>query len=105
MDRASAAMLFRLWQHNQERRRRQQHQLYKKLCQCCTNNGQTIKSVVLSLVREHSEPYLPQTMCLDLPDPLTNLYEKEMRDVSRNELQKRAEALFEHLSVSKEQVR
>lgn len=83
----------------------EQCQLYKNLSQCCTKDGETIKPVILSLVREHSDSYVPKTVSLDLPDPFTNLYEKEMRDVSRDELQKRAEAVFEQLSVSKEQVR
>ena len=41
---------------------------------------------------------------LDPPEPLTNLYNKQIRDLNLAELQDRAEALFEDITVTKEQV-
>ncbi|KAG5278175.1 hypothetical protein AALO_G00096030 [Alosa alosa] len=40
---------------------------------------------------------------LDLPEPLTNLYDKQARDLNLAELQDRAEALFKDITVTKEQ--
>uniref|UniRef100_A0AAV2MLU1 Heat shock protein 70 n=1 Tax=Knipowitschia caucasica TaxID=637954 RepID=A0AAV2MLU1_KNICA len=44
-----------------------------------------------------------QAVMLDLPEPLTNLYKKQARDLNLAELQDRAEALFEDITVTKEQ--
>lgn len=79
-------------------------QLYSNLSKHCTQEGKVIKSAVLSVVREYAESYVPKAVILDLPDPLINLYDKQARDVDLAELEDRAEALFENLTVTQEQV-
>ncbi|XP_055012544.1 uncharacterized protein LOC129409807 [Boleophthalmus pectinirostris] len=82
----------------------EQAQLYYNLSQCRTQEGQTIKPAVLSVVREYAASYMPKAVKLDIPEPLTNLYDKQARDLSLAELQDRAEALFEGIIVTKEQM-
>lgn len=82
----------------------EQAQLYNNLSKSCTQEGQIIKPAVLSVVTEYAASYVPKAVMLDLPEPLTNLYDKQARDVNLAELQDRAEALFEHITVTKEQV-
>lgn len=82
----------------------EQAQLYINLSQSCTQEGKPIKPAVLSVVREYAASYEPKAVMLDLPEPLTNLYDKQARDLNLAELQDRAEALFEHITLTKEQV-
>lgn len=76
----------------------EQAQLYNDLSQCRTQEEQIIKPVVLSVVKEYAASYVPNAVMLDLPEPLTNLYDKQTRDLNL------AEALFEDITVTKEQV-
>jgi len=69
-----------------------------------TQEEQIIKPVVLSVDKEYAASYVPKAVMLDLPEPLTNLYDKQTRDLNLAELQDRAEALFEETTVTKEQV-
>lgn len=82
----------------------EQAQLYNNLSQCHTQEEQIIKPVVLSVVKEYAASYVPKAVMLDVPEPLTNLYNKQIRDLNLAELQDRAEALFEDITVTKEQV-
>ena len=82
----------------------EQAQLYNNLSQCRTQEEQIIKPVVLSVVKEYAASYVPKAVMLDLPEPLTNLYNKQARDLNLAELQYRAETLFEDITVTKEQV-
>ncbi|KTG46638.1 hypothetical protein cypCar_00031956 [Cyprinus carpio] len=81
----------------------EQAQLYNNLSQCHTQEEQIIKPVVLSVVKEYAASYVPKAVMLDVPEPLTNLYNKQIRDLNLAELQDRAEALFEDITVTKEQ--
>lgn len=63
--------------------------------------GQTIKPAVLSVVSEYAALYVPKTVMLDLPLPLTTLYDKQARESSLEELQGRAETLFETVTREK----
>ncbi|KAK7880214.1 hypothetical protein WMY93_033122 [Mugilogobius chulae] len=81
----------------------EQDQLYHNLSQCRTQEGQIIKPVVLSVIREYAASYIPKAVMLDLPQPLTSLYDKQARDLNLAVLQDRAEALFENITVTKEQ--
>ncbi|XP_042578870.1 uncharacterized protein LOC109075294 isoform X4 [Cyprinus carpio] len=82
----------------------EQAQLYNNLSQCRTQEEQIIKPVVLSVVKEYAASYVPKAVMLDVPEPLTNLYNKQIRDLNLAELQDRAEALFEDITVTKEQM-
>ncbi|XP_076137714.1 uncharacterized protein LOC143121217 [Alosa pseudoharengus] len=82
----------------------EQAQLYNNLSQCRTQEEQIIKPVVLSVVKEYAASYVPKAVILDLPEPLTNLYDKQARDLNLADLQDRAEALFEDITVTKEQM-
>lgn len=82
----------------------EQAQLYNNLSQCRTQEEQIIKPVVLSVVKEYAASYVPKAVMLNVPEPLTNLYNKQLRDLNLAELQDRAEALFEDITVTKEQV-
>ncbi|KAK7878949.1 hypothetical protein WMY93_034203, partial [Mugilogobius chulae] len=55
----------------------EQDQLYHNLSQCRTQEGQIIKPVVLSVIREYAASYIPKAVMLDLPQPLTSLYDKQ----------------------------
>ncbi|KAL1276487.1 hypothetical protein QQF64_036110 [Cirrhinus molitorella] len=81
----------------------EQAQLYSHLSKCCTQDGQIIKPAVLSVVSEYASSYVPKIVMLGLPEPLTTLYDKQAREVSLEVLQDRAEAVFEDISVTKEQ--
>ncbi|KAK7889045.1 hypothetical protein WMY93_024605 [Mugilogobius chulae] len=81
----------------------EQDQLYHNLSQCRTQEGQIFKPVVLSVIREYAASYIPKAVMLDLPQPLTSLYDKQARDLNLAVLQDRAEALFENITVTKEQ--
>ena len=59
----------------------EQAQLYNNLSQCRTQEEQIIKPVVLSVVKEYAASYVPKAVMLDLPEPLTNLYNKQARDL------------------------
>lgn len=82
----------------------EQAQLYSKLSKSCTQDGQTIKPAVLSVVCEYAASYVPKTVMLDLPQPITTLYDKQARESSLKELQDRAETLSETITVTREQV-
>lgn len=83
----------------------EQAQLYNNLSQCRTQDGQIVKPVVLSVVKEYAASYVPKAVMLDLPNPLTNLYDKQARNLNLPELQSRAQTLFEDITVTKEQVK
>ena len=83
----------------------EQSQFYTNLSKCHTQNGKAVKPAVLSIVPNHAQNYVPSVVNLDLPSPLTSLYDKVNRDLSLEELQEKAERVFEEISVTNEQVR
>ncbi len=83
----------------------EQAQLYSDLSKSSTQEGQIVKPAILSVVREYAASYVAKAVMLDLPEPLTNLYNKQARDDNLAQLQGRSETLFEHLTVTKEQVK
>ncbi|XP_063738997.1 uncharacterized protein LOC134864141 [Eleginops maclovinus] len=78
----------------------EQTQFYQNLSQCRTQDGKSCRPAVLSVVRGYATSYVPKAVKLDLPEPLTSLYDKKARDLNLAELQERAEGIFEDLTVS-----
>ncbi|XP_063078672.1 uncharacterized protein LOC134468728 [Engraulis encrasicolus] len=81
----------------------EQAQLYKNLSQCHTQDGKSCRPAVLSVVPGYATSYVPKAVRLDLPEPLTSLYDKKARDLSLAELQEQAEGIFDDLAVTEEQ--
>ena len=79
-------------------------EFYNALSQCKKQNGQPIKPAILSLVKAHSHNYIPKEIQLDMPIPLTELYHKDNRSLSKEALLKKAEEVFDDLKITKEQV-
>ncbi|XP_063043188.1 uncharacterized protein LOC134437633 isoform X2 [Engraulis encrasicolus] len=82
----------------------EQAQLYKNLSQCHTQDGKSCRPAVLSVVPGYATSYIPKAVKLDLPEPLTSLYDKKARDLSLAELQEQAEGIFDDLAVTEEQM-
>ncbi|KAG1955401.1 NACHT, LRR and PYD domains-containing protein 12-like [Pimephales promelas] len=72
----------------------EQAQLYNNLSQCRTQEEQIIKPVVLSVVEEYAASCVPKAVMPDLPEALTNLCNKQTRDLNLADVQDRAEALL-----------
>lgn len=83
----------------------EQSQFYINLSKCHTQHGKAIKPAVLSIIENHAQNYVPSIVNLDLPPPLTNLYDKANRDLSPGELQEKAQMVFQDISITQEQVR
>ncbi|KAL2098424.1 hypothetical protein ACEWY4_007631 [Coilia grayii] len=81
----------------------EQAQLYYNLSQCRTQDGKLVKPALLSVVNGYATSYVPKSVLLDLPEPLTKLYEKKARDLNLADLQDQAEAIFEDITVTEEQ--
>ena len=82
----------------------EQAQFYQNLSQCRTQDGKSCRPAVLSVVPGYATTYVPKAVKLDLPEPLTSLYDKKARDLSLAELQERAEGIFDDLTVTEQQV-
>lgn len=63
-----------------------------------------LQPAVLSVVGGYAANCAPKGVTLDVPEPLTDLYDKQASDCSLAELQDQAETLFERVTVTKEQV-
>ena len=70
--------------------------LYKELSQCG-------KPALLSLVPGYSEAYIPASATGSLPLPLTEVFQKDMLESSYPELLKVCSAVFDTITVTKEQ--
>ena len=64
-----------------------------------------MKPACLATIENHAQNYVPSIVNLDLPPPLTSLYDKANRDLSLEELQAKAEMVFQEISITQEQVR
>ena len=82
----------------------EQSQFYTNLSKCHTQHGKAVKPAVLSIVQNHAQNYVPSVVNLDLPCPLTSLYDNANRDMSLEELQEKAERVFEEISITNQQV-
>ncbi|KAG1927357.1 hypothetical protein F2P79_024295 [Pimephales promelas] len=65
----------------------EQAQLYNNLSQCRTQEKQIIKPVVLSVVEEYAASCVPKAVMPDLPEALTNLCNKQTRDLNLADVQ------------------
>ena len=63
----------------------EQSQFYTNLSKCHTQHGKAVKPAVLSIVQNHAQNYVPSAVNLDLPSPLTSLYDNANRDMSLEE--------------------
>ena len=82
----------------------EQAQFYQNLSQYRTQDVKSCRPAVLSVVPGYAPTYVPKAVKLDLPEPLTSLYDKKARDLSLAELQERAEGIFDDLTVTEQQV-
>lgn len=78
--------------------------LYSSLEKCCTQKNTVVKPAILSIVKGHANRYEPAIVKMKLPNPLTTLYDKSNRDLLFPELLEKAEATFDEISISREQV-
>ena len=69
-------------------------QEFNVLSQCKKQNGQPIKPAILSLVKGHSHNQVTREIQLDMPIPLTELYHKDNRSLSKEALLQKAEEVF-----------
>lgn len=79
-------------------------ELYKKLSQCQTAKQAPIKPAILSIIEGHADAYIPSMVKLDLPKPLSDLYDGNNRKLSLEDLQDKAKDVLEDMAVTKEQV-
>ena len=79
--------------------------LYDKLSTCTSHDNKPLKPGILSVVRGHAQNFIPQTVELNLPDPLTALYSAENRELTPQQIQEKADETFSNISITNEQVK
>ena len=62
------------------------------------------KCAILSITPGHSHRYKPRTLTLNLPPPLSTLYDPASTKWTKDELLARCEHIFDNLAITPEQV-
>ena len=83
----------------------QQAEFYKNLSECRNQDGKLVKPAVLSIIPDFAQNYVPSRVNLDIPSPLTSLYDKTYREMSLAQIQEKAESVYKEISVTSKQVR
>ena len=78
--------------------------LYSSLAKCTGLNKKLVKPAILSLISGHADAYIPSIVTLDLPKPLTALYDADNRKLDHPQLLEKCEETFKGLCVTAEQV-
>ena len=82
----------------------EQHDFYNSLVQSEKEETKTVKSAILSIIPNHANRYIPKTVQLDLPPPLTDLYSAANRSLTDEELANKCDNVFNNMNISQEQV-
>ena len=78
--------------------------LYQMLHESEATEKVPVKSALLSVVPGYAERFIPRTIQLDIPTPLSQLYKPHYRSLPSSELQAKIDELFTELTITEEQV-
>ena len=82
----------------------EKNSLYAALSKCTSVDKKPVRPAILSVVKGYARQYIPTVVKLNLPDPLTTLYDKTQRLLSLKDLREKCEEVYHDVSVTKEQV-
>lgn len=77
---------------------------YNSLHQTEQRETNPVKSAILSIIPQHANRFIPRTVQLDLPPPLTDMFSAKNRLLSDEELAKKSDHVFSQMSITQEQV-
>ena len=77
---------------------------YNSLVESEKKETNPVKSAILSIIPQHANRFIPRTVQLDLPPPLTDLFSSTNRSLSEEELATKCQDVFSSMAISQEQV-